>query len=192
MFVLHKEIQRLEVPAERVLLLQRSLTNIQVAIPGTTSQETTAYLCVFAAGKGYRIVAVLHQLSSRRLLFYLNNEGEVQQREANRILKEGIHFVESMGFILSDLDFQRLSPRERTAVWQSLPLKTGIVAAAPAAEPAAAKGVQASPPVSPPPPPSAPPTGETLAQKEQIPPAAEQRARQKAFLENIGRFLSSL
>lgn len=187
MFVLHKEIQRLEVSAERVLLLQRSLSDIQVAIPGTTSQEATAYLCVFAAGKGYRIVAILHLLSSRRLLFYLNGEGEVQQREANRILKEGIHFVESMGFILSDLDFQRLSPAERTAMWQSLPLKTGIVAAPPAA-----KVVQSSAPVRPPPPPSAPPTGETVPQIQQIPPAAEQRARQEAFLENIGRFLSSL
>jgi hypothetical protein len=192
MFVLHKEIQRLEVPAERVLLLQRSLSDIQIAIPGTTSQEATAYLCVFAAGKGYRIVAVLHLLSSRLLLFYLNGEGEVQQREANRILKEGIHFVESMGFILSDLDFQRLSPAARVAMWQSLPLKTGILAAPPPAKPAAATVVQASAPVSPPPLPAAPPTGETVPPIQQIPPAAEQRARQKAFLENIGRILSSL
>jgi len=189
MFVLHKEIQRLEVPAERVLLLQRSLSNIQIAIPGTASQETTAYLCVFAAGKGYRIVAILHLLASRRLLFYLNGEGEVQQREANRILKEGIHFVESMGFILSDLDFQRLSPAERTAMWQSLPLKTGIVAAPPSAKPAAATVGQSPAPISPPPPPSA---RESVPPIQQIPPAAEQRARQKAFLENIGRFLSSL
>ncbi len=78
MFVLHKEIQRLEVPAQRVLLLQRSLSDIQIAIPGTTPQEATAYLCVFATGKGYRIVAVLDLLASRRLLFYLNEGGEVQ------------------------------------------------------------------------------------------------------------------
>jgi hypothetical protein len=97
-----------------------------------------------------------------------------------------------MGFILSDLDFQRLSPAARVAMWQSLPLKTGIVAAPPPAKPAAATVVQASAPASPPPLPAAPPTGETVPPIQQIPPAAEQRARQKAFLENIGRILSSL
>jgi hypothetical protein len=188
MFVLHKDIQRLEVPAERVLLLQRSLSDIQIAIPGTTSQEATAYLCVFAAGKGYRIVAVLHLLSSRRLLFYLNGEGEVQQREANRILKEGIHFVESMGFILSDLDFQRLSPAARVAMWQSLPLKTGIVAAPPPESPVPSKVAAGVAPSTP----SAAASAAVEPQKKPIPSAAEQKARRKAFLENIGRFLSSL
>ncbi len=98
-----------------------------------------------------------------------------------------------MGFILSDLDFQRLSPEERVALWNTLPLKTGVVAPprppAPAATP---RGAVESAPVRSPAAPSAARIEGTPSPKERIPTAAEQKARQKAFLENLGRFLASL
>ncbi len=122
MFRWQKELDRLVIPARRVLRLQQAFNRIQVALPGIPSQEATAYLCAFGSGKGVRVAAVLHLHASGRLAVYLNDEGEVADRKAAAVFNEGIAFVESMGFMLDDLHFQNLSPEERETMWKSFPL----------------------------------------------------------------------
>jgi hypothetical protein len=124
MFHWQKKVQRLDIPAQRVLLLQKSLCNVQLALPGLFSQLASAYLCVFTAEKGIRVVAVFHLHESRQLAFYFY-DGEVRQQDRNRVLTEGINFIETMGFMLVDLDFPQIDLAERTALWESLPLRQG-------------------------------------------------------------------
>jgi len=131
MFQWHKEIDRLDIPAAKVFHLERSLSSVQVALPGLPSQEATAYLCVFSPGKGLRVALVLHLLTSRRLAFYLHDEEAVPQQEAPRLIEAGIDFAESLGFMLSDVDYRKLGTQQRAALWSSLPLKNGIEMPAP-------------------------------------------------------------
>lgn len=133
MFFLQKELERLDIPEGRVVCLQRSLGDATVALPGFAAQRTTAYLCVYKGGKGVRIAVVLHLKTSGRLAFYLNEEGEVGKRQAQRILDAAIYFAESMGFMLNDMEIERLPAEERAALWQALPLQQG--APAPVAPP---------------------------------------------------------
>ena len=72
MFCWHKEIKCLDIPASQVFHLERSLSAVQVALPGLPSQEATAYLCVFSAEKGLRAALVLHLHTSQCLAFYLH------------------------------------------------------------------------------------------------------------------------
>jgi hypothetical protein len=138
MFRWHKEIERLDILASQVLHLERSLSAVQVALPGLPSQEATAYLCVFAVGKGLQVALVMHLHTSQYLAFYLHERAEAPLQEAGRLIEEGALFAESMGFMLSDMDFRMLGNKKRDALWDSLPLKAGVEPPAPAAAAAAA------------------------------------------------------
>lgn len=188
MFIRQKEMAQLDIPVQRVALLQRSLSDVQVALPGFAPQQATAYLCVYGEGKGLRVAVALHLSSSRRMIFYLNDEGSLNQRQTQGVLQQGIQFVEAMGFLLGDLDLQRLRLQDRAALWESLPLRRGdlgarpeaVPAPAPVAEPASplAAAKPASPPAVTPSPPAAavkPPPAETPPQgaAPSVPPQAE-------------------
>jgi hypothetical protein len=133
MFRWHKEIERLDISASQVLHLERSLSAVQVALPGLPSQEATAYLCVFAVGKGLRVALVLHLHTSQCLAFYLHERAEAPLPEAGRLIEEGALFAESLGFMLSDMDYRKLGIKKRDALWDSLPLKAGVEPPAPVA-----------------------------------------------------------
>ncbi len=126
MFRWHKEIKCLDIPASQVFHLERSLSAVQVALPGLPSQEATAYLCAFSAGKGVRVALVLHLHTSQCLAFYLHEGADAPQKEADQLIEEGLDFAESLGFMLSDVDYRKLDKQQRVFIWASLPLKNGV------------------------------------------------------------------
>ncbi|PLX83988.1 MAG: hypothetical protein C0617_09680 [Desulfuromonas sp.] len=123
MFVWQKEMRHLDIPAARVLHLRRSLGDVQVALPGLPSQQTTAYLAAFSENKGVRIAIALYLHRSAKVAIYLNEGGALEKAEAGAALKAGVRFAESMGFMMDDLHLQRLSASEREALWDELPLR---------------------------------------------------------------------
>lgn len=130
MFHWRKEMDRLDIPAVNVRRLHRSLSDIQVALPGLPAQQSSAYLCLFTAEDGFGISVVFHLHASRKLAFYVPEQGKIPMQNVGRILDEGIHFAESMGFMLGDLDFHHLDAAEQARLWNSLPLKNGAAAEA--------------------------------------------------------------
>ncbi len=186
MFSWNKDLSRLEIPAGRVLKLMQSMSDIQVVLPGMTGQMATAYLCAYAGSKGVRVAVALHLQESHRLAFYVNDQGEVPREKLGALLKEGVRFAESMGFLLDELDLQTLDEGARKARWEALPLSRGVsppprMRQAPPAKPASSRPVAAENP-----PPQAPEVVETP------PTPAEMAARRARLLENLGRFLASL
>jgi hypothetical protein len=145
MFCWHKEITCLDIPASQVFHLERSLSAVQVALPGLPSQEATAYLCVFSAEKGLRAALVLHLHTSQCLAFYLHEGVDAPQKEAVRLIEEGLDFAESLGFMLSDVDYRKLDKQQRVFIWDSLPLKNGVEPSVMVAEDALAAAAENSP-----------------------------------------------
>ncbi len=199
MFRWHKELTRLDVPAQRVLRLERSLSDVQVALPGLPAQDATAYLCGFVAGQGIRVAVALHLQQSGRLAFYLNDDGEIPRREAARVLNQALDFAESMGFMFGDLDIHLRSPEERLALWRALPLQGGIGPTRPERVPASPGGGRPegkkAPTVFPAdevkgPRPS-PGKPEATAPRR-LPTPAELAAARERLRQNLGRFLASL
>lgn len=184
MFFLEKELERLDLSDDRVLCLHRSLGDATVALPGFSAQRTTAYLCVYKGGKGVRIAVVLHLKTSGRLAFYLNEEGEVGKRLAQKILDAAIYFAESMGFMLNDMEIERLPAEERAALWKALPLQSGAPAPVePPAPSAQSSGV-----------PSYAAGGSADLPGRHLSPPSHgdlEQGKQK-ILESLGRFLASL
>jgi len=150
-FLWDKSASILDVSADKVVHLLRSMRAVQLALPGMSVQQATAYLCQYRGGTGIVTVAAFHLEKQQRLAFYFSDPKEVPAAKADSLLDQGMNFVESMGFLLADLDFHLLSASDRDLLWGSLPLKAGVesveVETAAPAEPApvAAKPVAAAP-----------------------------------------------
>lgn len=162
MFQWDKSIRSMGVPAGEVVHLHRSMRAVQLALPGLPAQEATAYLCQHKTPQGIGTIAAFHLHKSNQLAFYVDSPVVVAVGKAEAILDQGLMFVESMGFLMTDLDIQLLNEADRAMLWASLPLQNGLQEAeaspppkaqpvAPSPKVAAAAAAQAPPPaVSPP------------------------------------------
>jgi hypothetical protein len=123
MFQFNKKLKRLDIPAKDVLRLHRSLSDVQIALPGIPAQRAMAYVCAFSTEHGLRVAIAFQLRDSHDIVYYLNGGGNILKKEIRTVLNEGIHFAETLGFILSDLDIHQADPVEKKTIWDSLPLK---------------------------------------------------------------------
>lgn len=126
MFQWDKTTEKLNVGATEALKLFRSMRDVQMALPGLPAQEASAYLCQYQAGTLVATVAVFHMHDSNQLAFYFSDPREVSPARAESLLDQGLNFVESMGFLLSDMDVELMDPADRQMLWESLPLRRGM------------------------------------------------------------------
>ena len=203
MFELNEKLNRLDIPAKNVLRLHRSLGDVQIALPGLSSQMATAYICAFSAGMGARVAIALRLHNDYKVIYYLNAGGEISSDKASSVLNQAINFCETLGFMMSDLEIHKMNPSEKNDFWDSLPLKTPPVkpAPAPAAKKAGGRGEDAD----------VIEEAEELSTEESVEidlglprrqlaakskkerPSQEQTDKKRDRLrENLGRFLSSL
>jgi hypothetical protein len=132
MFQFNKKLKRLDIPAKDVLRLQRSLSDVQIALPGITAQLAKAYVCAFSTEHGLRVAIAFHLCDTNKVVYYLNDDGNISNKEIVNLLHEGVLFAETLGFILSDLGIHKLESKERDELWDSLPLKKQPKAIVPA------------------------------------------------------------
>jgi len=206
MFELRKEMKELGISSQQVRRLYRSLGDVQIALPGHPSQQATAYLCAYAEGKGFRVAVALHLHASEKVAYYLNPKANLGKEEVRKILDEGTFFAETMGFMLGDLDYHRLDPNAREALWSSLPLS--LRETAPPAPPSPESLPSAE--VEPEPEEIAPLSASaedadsleddwldlaglsSIQTRKKEPPSPEElQASKEEFLQNLGRLLSS-
>jgi len=125
MFQWDKTLKNLDVPAEQLLHLFRSMRDVQLALPGSPAQEASAYLCQYQAGANVGTLVALHLHKSAQLAVYVDAPQEIPADHADRALDQALVFVESIGFLMNDLDIQLLSAADRTLLWEALPLQKG-------------------------------------------------------------------
>ena len=126
MFVWDQSKRAIMVPAGQVIQLFRSMRDVQLALPGVSAQEATAYLCQYRTEAGVETVAAFHLHQSDVLAFYFSEPRAVSATQMEKMLNQGLNFVESMGFLLTDQDIHYLDDADRTMLWESLPLMAGL------------------------------------------------------------------
>lgn len=126
MFQWDKSISSIDVPAHKVVHLFRSIRELQLALPGVAAQEASAYLCQYQGEDGVGTVAVFHLHKSKTLAFYSSNPRLVPKQKIDSMLDQGLNFVESMGFLMTDQDIHLLDEADQEMLWSSLPLKSGL------------------------------------------------------------------
>lgn len=122
MFVQHKQLKILNVPATRVARLNTSGCNVQMAFPGYPPQLCASYLVSLTSGNKVLVVVAFYLSESRQSIFFVPKRGEVPVEDAEETFDQGFVFAETMGFVLSETDYHLLSSDDQHKLWSRLPI----------------------------------------------------------------------
>jgi len=126
MFQWDKSINAINIPASKVVHLFRSMRELQLALPGVSAQQASAFLCQYQVEGGVCTVTVFHLQKSQALAFYVSDPPVVPDQKTDSMLDQGLNFVESMGFLMTDQDIHLLDEADQEMLWTSLPINSGL------------------------------------------------------------------
>ncbi len=135
------------VPAQRdqVVALVESINQAQVSIPGRQPQMVQGFLAgVRNAGGTFSIYLSLFIPRSGENVVYVHGNRQLTLEEYRDVEIEGLHFLESMGFMLDNLNFRNMAQPLQEATLKRIPLFSPPRPAAPAKAPAPESGAAAS------------------------------------------------
>ena len=122
MFIQHKSLTSLNLPAEKITHLHAASSNVQLAFAGFPPQLCSAYLVLASSGQKSLVLIAFYLVESGSSIFFVPQHGEVTADKAQQLYEEGIFFVESMGFTLTETDFHLKSMEKKQEYWKSLPI----------------------------------------------------------------------
>ncbi|MCM2333176.1 MAG: hypothetical protein NDI82_04425 [Anaeromyxobacteraceae bacterium] len=113
------------VPAtrEQVVAVIEGINQPQVSIPGKAPQGVSGHLCGVRNANGtFSIYVALHLPKSGENVVYLHPRRQVGADEYREVQEEGLHFLESMGFMLDNLNYRNMAPAMQDATLKRIPL----------------------------------------------------------------------
>ncbi|MEA3363273.1 MAG: hypothetical protein U9Q61_08420 [Thermodesulfobacteriota bacterium] len=122
MFIQHKQLKSLNIPAEKVTHLHAASSSVQLAFAGYPPQLCRAYLLEVSGGDKVLIVVAFYLAESQCSIFFVPKFGQLPAEESEQVYEEGYSFVESMGFVLHETDYHLFSELQKKAYWAALPI----------------------------------------------------------------------
>ena len=120
---------------EQLVAVVESINQPQVSIPGKEPQAVQGFLCGLRNSNGtFSIYVSLFLAKSQENVVYASDRREVGVEEYREVEIEGLHFLESMGFMLDNVNYTKLSPEAQEQTLRRVPL---LHRQRPAAPPAA-------------------------------------------------------
>jgi hypothetical protein len=108
---------------EQVVAIVESINQPQVSIPGRAPQQTGGRLCGVRNGNGsFSIYIGLHLPRSGENVVYVHDRRQLTLEEYREVEVEGLQFLESMGFMLDDVNFGNLSPAAQEETMKRIPI----------------------------------------------------------------------
>jgi hypothetical protein len=131
--------------ADQVVAIIESINQPQVSVPGKPVQTVTGHLLgVRNPGGTFSIYVALYLPKNGENVVYVHDKGQLRVEEYRDVEIEGLHFLESMGFMLDNLNFRNLSAEVQAQILKRVPL---FAPPRPAGAPAAAAGAGTPDPV---------------------------------------------
>lgn len=113
----------LPVSRGQVVSLLESLNQPQISIPGRSAQGAQAYLCGVRHDDGSCAVFVsLFLADAGENVVYVHAPPRLPPARYAAAEEEGRQFLESMGFILDDLNFRSMSQEQQALAMERVPL----------------------------------------------------------------------
>jgi len=107
---------------EQVVAVVESINQPQVSIPGKASQQVFGHLVGIRNGNGtFSIYVALHLPKSGENVVYVHDRRQVSVEEYRDVEIEGLHFLESMGFMLDNLNFRNLAAEVQEETLKRIP-----------------------------------------------------------------------
>ena len=123
MFIQHKQLKSLNIPAGKVSHLHSSSSSLQLSFAEYSPQLCQAYLLQISGGDKVLVVVAFYLAESQCSIFFVPQFGEVPHEDAEKVYEEGYSFIESMGFDLTETDYHLLSEKKKQSYWAVLPIR---------------------------------------------------------------------
>lgn len=123
MFEPQASLTQLSAPREQVVAVVEGINQPQVSVPGRPPQPVSCHLLGLRAGDGtLEIVVALHLPRTGENVVYLHTQRRLTVEQYRDVELEGLQFLESMGFMLDNLNFRNLEPDQQEQVLRRIPL----------------------------------------------------------------------
>ena len=113
------------VPArrEQVVAVVESINQPQVSVPGRPAQSVVGHLCGLRNANGtFSIYVGVHLPKTGENVVYVHEWRQLSVEQYREVEVEGLQFLESMGFMLDNLNFRNLSPEVQEQTLRRIPL----------------------------------------------------------------------
>jgi hypothetical protein len=108
---------------EQVVAIVESINQPQVSVPGKAPQQVTGHLCGIRNANGsFSIYVALHLPKTGENVVYVHGRRNLGVDDYRDVEVEGLQFLESMGFMLDNLNFRNLSPEVQETTLKRIPL----------------------------------------------------------------------
>ena len=139
MFTIDERLKGLPALKDQVVSLHESLNQPHLAVPGRTAGPAKGYILGLRGPSGYAVFVYLYLPSSNECAVYVpSNRAASAEQFASEEL-EALGFVESMGFIMDNLNFRTRPAAEQDQLMKTLPIfqrDPSAMAARPGSQPA--------------------------------------------------------
>lgn len=123
MYEIRHDLKSVKVPAEQIVAIIESINTPMVAAEGKPLEPTKGLIMGVRNPSGmFSIYIYLHLLQSKECLIYLHDPPEIPMEAYHETEVEALQFVESMGFMVDNLNFRKLPPEQQQALIQGLPI----------------------------------------------------------------------
>ncbi|MBN2359710.1 MAG: hypothetical protein JXR83_09660 [Deltaproteobacteria bacterium] len=123
MFKLAPELRSVAAPVDRIVSVIEGLNTPNVVIPGYDSEPTRCCVVGVRNPEGtFDILIHLFQPESQHLAIYASEPRAVPLAHFAMIEAEAVQFVESMGFMVDNLNFRKLPPEKQAEIMARLPV----------------------------------------------------------------------
>ena len=121
MFTIDTKLRGVPVNRDQVISLFQSTNSPHLAIPGKQAGPSQAFLLGLRGQSGFAIFVYLYLPESADCAIYTSNQRINSVEEFHSAESDAIAFVESMGFILGNMNFRALSPADQDELIRTQP-----------------------------------------------------------------------
>ena len=122
MFTFDERIRGLPASKEHVASLHVSLNTPHLAVPGKAAGSAQAYIVGLRGSQGFGVFIYLYLPEAQDCAVYVNQRRNVSADEFQAQESDAVGFVESMGFIMDNLNFRSRSAEEQEALVRTAPV----------------------------------------------------------------------
>lgn len=122
MFSFDERLKGLPAVKEQVVQLYQSLNQPHLAVPGRKAGPATAFLLGLRGPSGFAVFVYLYLADSGECAVYVPSSGTVPSERYQAEESEALGFVESMGFIMDNLNFRARPGEEQDSMIRTLPV----------------------------------------------------------------------
>jgi hypothetical protein len=122
-FEIRPDIGFIQTSRENIVAIIESINQPMVAAAGGSAEQTKCYIVGVRNDSGlFSVHIYLYMNNTQECLVYLHDPPEIQMDDYHDTELEALGFVESMGFMVDNLNFRTMQPEVQLETMASLPV----------------------------------------------------------------------